>query len=219
MKKSLILLILLIPFIFFGQLNGSNKYSYLAIGDSYTIGEGVKKSKRWPVLLSKALRKKLKKPVIIAKTGWTSNELIDTLNIINFKNNFDFVSLLIGVNNQYRGMDIENFRKDFVKLLEMSMRYTMKKHKRVFVLSIPDWGTTPYSKNKDSNKISKEINIFNDVIIEECKRKNITYIDITQNSRKALYDNTLVAKDSLHPSKKMYKQWAEIIEPYFKNYL
>ena len=216
MKKFLIL-ILLIPIVSFGQTKDLN-YSYLALGDSYTIGESVKESERWPVQLSNSLRNKLNKPVIIAKSGWTTDQLIDTLNKINFNKKFDFVSLLIGVNNQYRGRSVENFKEGFTILLKKSIEYANYKKERVMVVSIPDWGVTPFAKNKNRTIIGNEIDAFNKVIHDECMKNNITFFNITEISRKAVNNNSLIAEDGLHPSKKMYKQWVKIIKPYFKNF-
>jgi len=216
MKKFLIL-ILLLPIVSFGQTKDLN-YSYLALGDSYTIGESVKESERWPVQLSNSLRNKLNKPVIIAKSGWTTDQLIDTLNKINFNKKFDFVSLLIGVNNQYRGRSVENFKEGFIILLKKSIEYANYKKERVLVVSIPDWGVTPFAKNKNRTIIGNEIDAFNKVIHDECMKNNITFFNITEISRKAVNDNSLIAEDGLHPSKKMYKQWVKIIKPYFKNF-
>jgi len=216
MKKFLIL-ILLLPIVSFGQTKDLN-YSYLALGDSYTIGESVKESERWPVQLSNTLRNKLNKPVIIAKSGWTTDQLIDTLNKINFNKKFDFVSLLIGVNNQYRGRSVENFKEGFTILLKKSIEYANYKKERVMVVSIPDWGVTPFAKNKNRTIIGNEIDAFNKVIHDECMKNNITFFNITEISRKAVNDNSLIAEDGLHPSKKMYKQWVKIIKPYFKNF-
>ncbi|MBT3562178.1 MAG: SGNH/GDSL hydrolase family protein [Flavobacteriaceae bacterium] len=216
MKKFLIL-ILLLPIVSFGQTKDLN-YSYLALGDSYTIGESVKESERWPVQLSNSLRNKLNKPVIIAKSGWTTDQLIDTLNKINFNKKFDFVSLLIGVNNQYRGRSVENFKQGFTILLKKSIEYANYKKERVMVVSIPDWGVTPFAKNKNRTIIGNEIDAFNKVIHDECMKNNITFFNITEISRKAVNDNSLIAEDGLHPSKKMYKQWVKIIKPYFKNF-
>jgi len=216
MKKFLIL-ILLLPIVSFGQTKDLN-YSYLALGDSYTIGESVKESERWPVQLSNSLRNKLNKPVIIAKSGWTTDQLIDTLNKINFNKKFDFVSLLIGVNNQYRGRSVENFKEGFTILLKKSIEYANYKKERVLVVSIPDWGVTPFAKNKNRTIIGNEIDAFNKVIHDECMKNNITFFNITEISRKAVNNNSLIAEDGLHPSKKMYKQWVKIIKPYFKNF-
>jgi len=213
--KKFLLLILIIPLISFSQ---NNNYSYLALGDSYTIGENVKESERWPVQLSNSLRNKLNKPVIIAKSGWTTDQLIDTLNKINFNKKFDFVSLLIGVNNQYRGRSVENFKEGFTILLKKSIEYANYKKERVMVVSIPDWGVTPFAKNKNRTIIGNEIDAFNKLIHDECMKNNITFFNITEISRKAVNNNSLIAEDGLHPSKKMYKQWVKIIKPYFKNF-
>jgi len=215
--KNFLILIILIPFFCFSQSKESNSYSYLALGDSYTIGESVKESERWPVQLYKSLKNKISYPTIIAKSGWTTDQLIDTLNKTKFKN-YDFVSLLIGVNNQYRGRSIESFKKDFIELLERSIKYANGKKERVFVVSIPDWGVTPFANGKDRNIIEKEINEFNNIISEECSINDIKFFDVTQNSRTALQNKSLIAKDGLHPSKKMYKQWVKIIKPYFKSF-
>jgi lysophospholipase L1-like esterase len=177
----------------------------------------VKESERWPVQLYKSLKNKISYPKIIAKSGWTTDQLIDTLNKTKFKN-YDFVSLLIGVNNQYRGRSIESFKKDFIELLERSIKYANGKKERVFVVSIPDWGVTPFANGKDRNIIEKEINEFNNIISEECSINDIKFFDVTQNSRRALQNKSLIAEDGLHPSKKMYKQWVKIIKPYFKSF-
>jgi lysophospholipase L1-like esterase len=215
--KNFLILIILIPFFCISQSKESDSYSYLALGDSYTIGESVKESERWPVQLYKSLKNKISYPTIIAKSGWTTDQLIDTLNKTKFKN-YDFVSLLIGVNNQYRGRSIESFKKDFIELLERSIKYTNGKKERVFVVSIPDWGVTPFANGKDRNIIEKEINEFNNIISEECSINDIKFFDVTQNSRTALQNKSLIAEDGLHPSKKMYKQWVKIIKPYFKSF-
>ncbi len=216
MKKFLIL-ILLTPILSFSQTKNLN-YSYLALGDSYTIGESVKESERWPVQLSNSLKNKLNKPIIIAKSGWTTDQLIDTLNKIKFNKKFDFVSLLIGVNNQYRGRSIEKFKQDFILLLNKSIIYANDNKERVIVVSIPDWGVTPFAKDRNRSIITTEVNAFNKVIHDECKKNNITFFNITEISRKALNDNSLIAEDGLHPSKKMYKQWVKMIKPYFKKF-
>ncbi|MDC0472297.1 SGNH/GDSL hydrolase family protein [Flavobacteriaceae bacterium] len=214
--KKLLVLIFIIPLISFSQ--NKNNYSYLALGDSYTIGESVKESERWPVQLSNLLKNKLNKPIIIAKSGWTTDQLIDTLNKIKFNKKFDFVSLLIGVNNQYRGRSIDKFKQDFILLLNKSIIYANDKKERVIVVSIPDWGVTPFAKDRNRSIITNEINAFNKVIHDECKKNNITFFNVTDMSRKALNDNSLIAEDGLHPSRKMYKQWVKIIKPYFKKF-
>ena len=215
--RKLFLIILLVPFFALSQNKISKGFSYLALGDSYTIGESVKESNRWPVQLYESLNGKLSYPKIIAKSGWTTDELLDTLNKTKIKK-YDFVSLLIGVNNQYRGKSLKKFKKDFNELLNRSITYSGGKNERVFVVSIPDWGVTPFADNKNRNIIEREINKFNKVIFKECLKNDIKFFNVTEISRKALFDISLIAKDGLHPSKKMYKQWVEIIKPHFKNF-
>ena len=164
MRKSFII-ILLAPFFTLSQNKIPKGFSYLALGDSYTIGESVKESNRWPVQLYESLNGKLSYPKIIAKSGWTTDELLDTLDKIKIKK-YDFVSLLIGVNNQYRGKSLKKFKKDFNELLNRSITYSGGKKERVFVVSIPDWGVTPFADNKNRNIIEREINRFNKVIFK-----------------------------------------------------
>lgn len=191
---------------------------YLALGDSYTIGESVNESQCFPVQLTQLLRNRgyeIAEPVIIAKTGWTTDELATAIEERNVTDTFDIVTLLIGVNNQYRGRDIENYRQEFISLLNTAIRFTGENHERVIVISIPDWGLTPFAENDKRGRdvISREIDTYNEVNRMESKDKGIKYIDITPISRLALDDETLTAEDKLHPSGKMYSMWAEEILP------
>jgi len=143
---------------------GSQPLRYLALGDSYTIGESVEKENRWPVQLTELLRRngyKLEDPVIIAKTGWTTDELSDGIKEYKPEGKFDLVTLLIGVNNQYRGRNINEFRNQFQDLLCQAINFADGKTERVVVLSIPDWGVTPFAEARDRIKIGKEIDLFN----------------------------------------------------------
>ena len=163
-----------------------NNLSFLALGDSYTIGESVIEEERWPnQMVDIALNENVMfdQPDIIAKTGWRTEQLIDTLNKINFIKKFDYVSLMIGVNNQYSLKPIETFRLDLIKLLDMSIGYSIK----------------------------EEIDQFNSVIRDIANTNNILYVDVTEISRRAITEKDLIANDSLHPSGKMYKEWAEKI--------
>lgn len=190
----------------------TNTYKYLALGDSYTIGESVAASERWSVILADLLRQKqiaIGSPTIIARTGWTTAELTDAIDKAPPKHDYDLVSLLIGVNNQYRGQSTERYRTEFRKLLQMAIEFAQKRPNRVFVLSIPDWGVTPFAQGKNTDKIAKEIDTFNDVAKEECQKVGVTFIDITSLSRTVQNDISLVADDKLHFSGKMYRQWAE----------
>lgn len=185
--------------------------NYLALGDSYTIGESLQLDDSYPYQLKNRINK-IKDVKIIAKTGWTTGELIDTLSYFDLKNKYDFVSLLIGVNNQYRKYNISLFEKEFEILLNMAMSYS-KDINKVFVLSIPDYGVTPFGfKNK--NEIAKEINLYNQIKKRITKSYNIDFYDITDISRNAEIDKLLIVEDSLHPSKKMYSQWVDRIYRY-----
>ncbi|NIJ54285.1 SGNH/GDSL hydrolase family protein [Dyadobacter arcticus] len=183
--------------------------SYLALGDSYTIGESVPQEQRWPVLLADALNKSgkpVQSPYIIARSGWTTRDLLNAIQNYTPEKPYDMVSLLIGVNNQYRGRSLEEFRTEFHELLIKSIGYAGGEKENVFVLSIPDWGVTPYgTANRES--IAKEINNFNSVAKEECKKEKILFIDITPISRTALNDPSMIASDNLHFSGKMYQLW------------
>lgn len=194
----------------------TNGLSYLALGDSYTIGESVAENERWPVLLSKSLTKsgvEVASPQIIARTGWTTDELKAKIVSENITKTYDLVSLLIGVNNQYRGRSVEQFRTEFIDLLETALKFAGNKSERVFVVSIPDWGVTPFGGNGQNKTISEEIDLFNKIKKEETEKKGILYVDITPISRQAINDGSLIAEDGLHPSGKMYQQWVEIISP------
>jgi len=195
------------------SLTESNNLSFLALGDSYTIGESVLQDQRWPnQMVDIALNQGVffDQPNIIAKTGWRTEQLIDTLNKINFNKKFDYVSLMIGVNNQYSLKPIDIFRSDLIKLLDMSIGYSIKRD-NVVLISIPDWGVTPFAEGYDRNIIKEDIDQFNSVIKDIANTNNILYVDVTEISRRAFIEKDLIANDSLHPSGKMYKEWAEKI--------
>ncbi|MFT7436143.1 MAG: acyl-CoA thioesterase-1 [Psychromonas sp.] len=191
-----------------------NNLTYLALGDSYTIGESVSKNKRWPNQLQKTLSAEglgIEMPRIIAKTGWTTNELNEGINNNLPNGNYDLVSLLIGVNNQFRGLSIEEFKMEFEALLERSIGFAGNDKSKVFVVSIPDYGVTPFGQTQNSEKIGKEIDAYNAAKKIICDAKGISFFDITPISRQAIYDKDLVASDGLHPSGKMYGQWVALI--------
>jgi len=195
-----------------------NKLRFLALGDSYTIGESVKETERWPVLFSKSMNDNqilISSTDILARTGWTTANLLS--NVYSFKpaENYDLVSLMIGVNNQYQGLPIDQYRNEFHLLLLESIKYTGGRSGRVFVLSIPDWGSTLNSSDS-REAISREIDNFNLVAKEECAKENILFIDITPISRKALGDRSLIASDNLHYSAKMHQLWVEEALPQVK---
>jgi lysophospholipase L1-like esterase len=148
-------------------------------------------------------------PAIIAKTGWTTDELQNALAQTRLAIPFDIVSLLIGVNNQYRGRSIEEYATQFEELLQQAIGYTGGKVNNVFVLSIPDWGVTPFAAGRDRKKIATEIDAFNAVNERICSKYKVHYLNITSFTREVAKDKSLVAKDGLHPSGKDYGRWAE----------
>jgi lysophospholipase L1-like esterase len=188
-------------------------FTYLALGDSYTIGEGVPEKDRWPVQLAAMLnenRIEMQSPRIIARTGWTTGELLLALNQAQITEPYNLVSLLIGVNNQYRNGDIDYFTKTFNQLLDSAIVYAGGRPQNVVVLSIPDYGLTPFGRNMNPEKIAREIDEYNNLSKRACDRKNISYIDITALTRihtEALY----IASDQLHPSAKMYELWVNAL--------
>jgi len=184
---------------------------YLALGDSYTIGESVAEDERWPNQLARAIG--LDKPLIIAKTGWTTDELSAAIDKADPRGPYDLVTLLIGVNNQYRGRDAEQYRREFAALLARAIGFAGGNPSRVVVVSIPDWGVTPFAANRDRAKIGAEIDHFNAINREETLKAKARYVDITPVSRRAATDPSLVAGDGLHPSGKMYAEWVKLITP------
>ena len=184
---------------------------YLALGDSYTIGESVAENERWPNQLAAMLSEKniQTEVTIIARTGWTTEELWEGIEANPPQGTYDLVSLLIGVNNQYRGYEVDEYRKQFRFLLSKSIEYAGGDANRVIILSIPDWGVTPFAAGRHVDVISKEIGIFNTINQEETESAGAHYVDITPISRQAANDPSLVAFDGLHPSGKMYKLWVE----------
>lgn len=187
---------------------------YLALGDSYTIGESVDPRERFPNLLAEQLRARgfeMGDVGMVARTGWTTDELWNALDLREPQGTYELVTLLIGVNNQYRGRSAESYRPEFVKLLERAIRYAGNDASRVIVVSIPDWGVTPFGR--DRANVGTEIDAFNAVNRAETLRLGARYVDITPISRAALHDAELIAKDALHPSGKMYAQWVELILP------
>ncbi len=186
---------------------------FLALGDSYTIGESVSDDSRWPNQLVRVLRERganLADPEIIAKTGWTTDELNAAIDAANPRGPYDLVTLLIGVNNQFRGRDEEEYRRQFIVLLQRAIGFACGDLKRVIVVSIPDWGVTPFASNRDRAAIARAIDQFNAINRDEAGRAGVRYVDITPISR-ARPD--LVAADGLHPSAEMYQEWVRLIAP------
>lgn len=196
------------------QTNKDGKISYLALGDSYTIGESVAPENRYPNLLADALQEKgldVEKPLIIAQTGWTTTDLKKGIQKANIEGRtYDMVTLLIGVNNQYQGLSLEAYEKEYEALLEQAIHFAAGNKDHVFVISIPDYGRTPFGADK-RDQIAKEINAFNAACRTITENHGVQFFNITPISRKADENSELVAKDNLHPSGKMYQQWVDFI--------
>lgn len=189
---------------------GPAPLSYLALGDSYTIGESVVELDRWPVQLATALREQeipVFSPRIIARTGWTTNELQQAINVATLSEAYDLVSLLIGVNNQYRGQSIATYRKEFQKLLDFAISKSARGSNRVFVVSIPDYAYTPFGGGKP--EITQGVHEFNAAAAAICSTANIPFYNITPISQGGLDTPSLVADDQLHPSGEQYRRWVE----------
>ena len=199
-----------------------NGFLYLALGDSYTIGEAVNVDERWPVQLAHRLRKDSIKidPMIVATTGWTTDELKKGIVKADLEGKYDFVSLLIGVNNQYRGYPIDQYEKEFKHLLDEAIKFADGNPYNVMVVSIPDYGVTPFATKKilDKEKIARELDNYNAIAEKIAKLRDVKFINITPGSKAAENDATLIASDGLHPSGKMYKMWVdEMYEHVFNN--
>ncbi|NUS39876.1 MAG: SGNH/GDSL hydrolase family protein [Lysobacter sp.] len=191
---------------------------YLALGDSYTIGEGVPEEGRWPVQLARMLRKggiPLADPRIIATTGWTTDELAAALDAAEPLGAWDFVSLLVGVNNQYRGRPAEEYARGFGALLLRAIAYAGRRPARVVVLSIPDWGVTPFAaaQGRDARRIADELDAFNAAARALCKLHGVAFVDVTGVSRALGAAPSMLADDGLHPSAAMYAEWAALALP------
>lgn len=197
--------------------------TYLALGDSYTIGESVAISGRFPVQLVEALRVegyKMADPTIVARTGWTTNELQTGISANNLNETYDLVSLLIGVNNQFRGRSLEEYRIEFSALLDQAINFAGGDINRVFVVSIPDYAFTPYGQTRSNPQmISDEIDLFNTANKEITEAAGVLYVDITPISRQGLSNPGLVAEDGLHPSSDQYAAWVDLMLPEVKQLL
>lgn len=193
----------------------AKKYTYLAIGDSYTIGESVPPAENFPGQAVQLLRKENNITIearIIAKTGWTTDELEAGIIAADKEEallpSYDFVSLLVGVNNQYRGRSVEEYKPGFEALLKKAIRFAGNNAGHVTVLSIPDWGVTPFAEGRDRPQIAAEIDAYNNANKEIALQYKAHYIDITPWTREAAANHTLLAADGLHPSGREYKRWA-----------
>ena len=208
---------------------GAVPAEYLALGDSYTIGEGVEEHERWPLQLAAALRAHgvaVTQPHIIARSGWTTDELIEALEYERsqgqLREAYGLVSLQIGVNNQYRDRPLDEFATQFSYLLAAAIRLADNRPEHVLAASIPDWGVTPYgvASGRDRGLVAKQIDEFNAVAAAECAKRQVAFVDVTDLSRDPALAHALVA-DGLHPNGEMYARWAErfaaAIEPHEAN--
>lgn len=186
-------------------------YSYLALGDSYTIGEQVPFEDNFPNQTVQLLRRSgfaFYGAEIVAKTGWTTDELNNAIENTTTLNSYDVVSLLIGVNNQYRGRSVAEFKVEFEHLLQRAIQFADNKPYRVFVLSIPDWGVTPFAEGRDRKQVAEEIDAYNHVCKTSAKQFLTHFINITPSQRKDGQEKEFLAGDGLHPSGLEYKKWA-----------
>jgi len=190
-------------------------YSFLALGDSYTYGESVDPGLRFCIQLTNSLKKlhyKICPPKMIARTSWTTGDLLQAIHADGDQKTYDFVFLLIGVNNQYQKRTLQEYENEFTELLFKTIGFAGNQKDHVYVLSIPDYGYTPFGKN-NQQEISKEIDLFNDVNKKISIAAAVNYVNITEFTRQGLQDPSLVANDGLHPSGKMYEWWAKKIAP------
>ena len=187
-------------------------YTYLALGDSYTIGESVIETERWPVQLAEQLRArryKVAPPMVIAKTGWTTEDLLKGMeNELSIHRDFDLVSILIGVNNQYQDKLITEYEEELRTIFRKAINRSKTKEKGVFAVSIPDYGYTPFGA-AGQEEISAEIDRYNEVFRRVAADFNVSFYNITPISREAAENPELIASDSLHPSGLMYKYWVD----------
>ena len=195
---------------------GAGEMRFLALGDSYTIGEGVEAEERWPVRLAALLRERgvdAGEPQIIARTGWTTDELSAAIDEAGPQGPYALVTLLIGVNDQYRGREAEEYRAELTTLLRRAVGFAGGDARRVVVLSIPDWGVTPFAGGRDRARIAAEIDVYNAVNREEAARAGARYVDVTPQTRAAGTDPAFLVADGLHPSGRSYAEWARLALP------
>ncbi len=193
-----------------------NSLTYLALGDSYTIGQGVPETDRWPVQLAAELQKAgldVTEPVINARTGWTTRDLLASIDFQYKEETYDLVSLLIGVNNQFQGRSIQEYSEELRELLTFAISAAGGRPERVIVLSIPDWGYTPFAEGRNRAGISAAIDEFNIVNRTESLAAGVHFFDITPSTRPDPFDASLIAGDGLHPSGEMYALWVQQVLP------
>ncbi len=198
---------------------------YLALGDSYTIGEGVAADGRWPAQLAARLRedgRAVDTPRIVATTGWTTDELASALDAVEpLGRDWDLVSLLIGVNDQYRGRPAADYAPAFAALLDRAIGYAGGRADRVMVLAIPDWGVTPFavSSGRDRVAIARELDAYNATAARICAERGVAFVDIAPVSRARGDEPSMLADDGLHPSAALYAEWAREALPVVRRLL
>lgn len=200
----------------------NQRYTLLCLGDSYTIGESVMIHESFPYQVVQAFREKgieFLGPEILAKTGWTTDELSAAIKGYRFLKGYDWVTLLIGVNNQYRGRDVRNYETELEELMKKAIHLAGGHPNHVIVLSIPDWGVTPFAEGRDRAQISREIDQFNAVKKERAGTLGVHYIDITPGTREAVEGSPWIASDGLHPSSREYTRWADAISSLIHSHL
>jgi lysophospholipase L1-like esterase len=189
-------------------------HSYLALGDSYTIGTGVARSDTFPAQLTKAfVDQNLAVPTIIAQNGWTTGDLIAGIEAASLEGPYDLVTLLIGVNNQFQGRPLDEYSSEFSVILEAAIDLANANPEKVIVLSIPDWGATSFASRLDRDQITSQIESFNHEAREIAEEAGVHYVEITSISRLALEDPSLLSADGLHPSSEMYALWVQELVP------
>jgi lysophospholipase L1-like esterase len=185
--------------------------SYLALGDSYTIGEAVDSTHRWPVQLADSLRRihhlRVDEPQIVATTGWTTNELQHGIEQADLKDKYELISLLIGVNNQYRGYAFEQFEKEYEVLIKWAIQHSLHGASGIFAVSIPNYGVTPFGQARGEDTIRAELLAYDAKAKEICQRFGIPFFDITPISELTKDNPTFIADDQLHPSGLQYTEW------------
>ena len=188
----------------------TGKYHFLALGDSYTIGESVPPADRWPMQLANQIRSggiDLGDPLIIARTGWTTGNLLAAMDAAKLTDKFDLITILIGVNNQFQGRSEDEYRSQFVELLHRAIALANGNASHVVVLSIPDWGVSPFGRQVDGKKIAAAIDRFNQINREETAKIDAVYVNITPSSRRAATQPDWFADDGLHPTRAQYGDW------------
>jgi lysophospholipase L1-like esterase len=217
MSRSLAAALLVIAMVALSPIDASAA-TFLALGDSYTIGEGVAVAERWPMQVADILHTQgiaIDTPEIVARTGWTTDELSAAMDASELHPPYALVTLLIGVNNQYRGRELDNYRDEFRALLERAIKLAGKRPSHVVVVSIPDWGITRFGQTsgRDVDQIRRDINAYNATNAKIAKLLHVGYADVTALSREGADQAEMLVSDGLHPAAAMYRRWAERIAP------